>query len=87
MFNIIDSLSYDNKRIFAGSNIRAHKFAIRLAKFNALVDGRDYIKPRDLADFINCLYLHRINQSVIKMDDADAKQIFYDAQKRILKIR
>ena len=87
MFNIIDSLSYDNKRIFAGSNIRAHKFAIRLAKFNALVDGRDYIKPRDLADFINCLYLHRINQSVIKMDDADAQQIFYDAQKRILKIR
>lgn len=87
MFNIIDALIYNNKRIFAGSNIRAHKFAIKLAKFNALADGRTVIKPRDFVGFINYLYLHRINQRVLKMEDENTQNIFYDASQRILKLK
>lgn len=87
MFNLIDALTHNEKSIFYGSNIRAHKFAIKLAKFNALADGRDYILPRDLSDFINYLYLHRLNQNVLKMDSEDAQNIFADAKSRILKIR
>lgn len=87
MFDIIDALTYNNKRLFAGSNTRAHMFAIKLAKFNALADGRDYIKPRDLADFINYLYMHRIDQRLVKMDSGNVQQIFDDTKKRILAIK
>ena len=87
MFNIINSMTYNDKKLFTGSNIRAHLFAIKLAKFNALVDGRDYILPRDLADFVNYLYMHRINQNVEKMDDIEIQNRFDDARNNILCLR
>lgn len=87
VFNIIDALTYNDKKLFGGSNIRAHRFAIRLAKFNALIDGRTRIKPRDLADFINYLYAHRIDQNIARMDDTRVQERFDDARTRILKLR
>lgn len=86
IFNIIDSLTYNEKRLFAGSNIRAHKFAIKLAKFNALIDGRTIIKPRDFADFINYLYSHRVNQRITRMDNQVVQERFDDVRTRILKL-
>lgn len=86
IFNIIDTLTYNDKKIFAGSNIRAHKFAIKLAKFNALIDGRTTIKPRDFADFINYLYSHRVNQRVVRMDNQIVQERFDDARTRILSL-
>lgn len=87
MFKIIDGLMHDNRKLFFGSNIRAHKFAIKLAKLNALIDGRNYIKPRDLADFVNSLYIHRINQNVLRVNDEEVQETFSYARNRILELK
>ena len=87
IFNIINAMVYNDKNLFAGPNIRAHAFAIKLAKFNALIDGRDYIKPCDLADFINYLYMHRIDQNVKILHDGEIQEIFDDARNNILSLR
>lgn len=87
IFNIINAMVYNDKNLFAGPNIRAHAFAIKLAKFNALADGRDYIKPCDLADFINYLYMHRIDQNVKILHDGEIQEIFDDARNNILSLR
>lgn len=87
MTDMIDALTYNNKKLFAGSNIRAHSFALKIAKFNALADGRTVIKPRDFAGFINYLYLHRIDQRVLKMEDDNTQNIFYDVSQRILELK
>ena len=87
IFNIINAMVYNDKNLFSGPNIRAHAFAIKLAKFNALADGRDYIKPCDLADFINYLYMHRIDQNVKILHDGEIQERFYDARNNILSLR
>jgi len=87
IFNIINAMVYNDKNLFSGPNIRAHAFAIKLAKFNALADGRDYIKPCDLADFINYLYMHRIDQNVKILHDGEIQEIFDDARNNILSLR
>ena len=87
IFNIINAMVYNDRNLFSGPNIRAHAFAIKLAKFNALADGRDYIKPCDLADFINYLYMHRIDQNVKILHDGEIQERFYDARNNILSLR
>lgn len=87
MFDIIDTLTFNNKKLFAGSNIRAHKFAIKLAKLNALVDGRDYILPRDLVSFINYLYNHRINQNIVEIREENVLTILDEAKSDILSLK
>lgn len=87
VFDAVDSLSYNGEQLFAGSNIRAHKFAIKLAKLNALVDGRNFIKPSDLTDYVISLYLHRINQNVASLDDAGLQDAFAKLNKDILALR
>lgn len=87
IFNIIDSMNVGGNPIFSGSNIRAHEFAIKMAKINALADNRDYILPTDLADYIVSLYLHRINQNEFSFDDPVIHSQFKNARKRILGTR
>lgn len=87
IFSTIDSLSYNGQPLFAGSNIRAHAFAIKLAKITALSEGRNYIIPSDLSDYILYLYLHRINQNVARLDNNDVQNIIHNASKEILGLR
>lgn len=86
IFNMIDSMTYENKRIFFGSNIRAHKFALKLAKLSALAHGRNYILPMDIADFINYLYMHRVSQKILMKDDFDTESRFEDVKSKVLKL-
>ena len=87
VFNIIDNMKKDNHNLFAGSNIRAHRYAVKLAKLNALTEGRNYILASDIAGFIKYLYLHRIDQNVAKMTDYDIQQNFDATEQNILKLR
>lgn len=45
IFSKIDGTKHNSQKLFAGSNIRAHKFALKLMKLNALKEGRNYIVP------------------------------------------
>ncbi len=87
VFDMVDSLEYNGKPLFGGTNIRAHKFAIKLAKINALADGRSFIKPSDLTDYIVSLYLHRINQNVANVDNQDVHDMFDKLNKDVLALR
>ena len=86
-FELVDSMTINGKKLFAGSNIRAHKFALKLAKFTALSSGRDYILPADIVDFINYLYMHRIDQNVARIGDENVCNKFYDVQNQVLSLK
>lgn len=87
IFSLIDSIKFDGKDLFAGDNIRAHLFALKLVKLAALASGREYILPSDIIGFIDNLYMHRVNQNVAKMDDDNVKSLLEDAKSKILKIK
>lgn len=84
---IIDGLQYGENRLFAGSNIRAHRFALKLAKFTALRYGRSYILPSDIVCFIEYLYRHRIDQNIIGINNQDINQRFEQAKDEILALK
>lgn len=86
-FKIINDLKYNNQNLFFGSNIRAHKFAIKLAKLNALIDGRDYILPRDIALFLEYVYTHRIDETVINPNSLEVENIFESTRDEILRLK
>lgn len=86
-FEIIDSMTMKEKKMFAGSNIRAHKFALKLAKINALANGRNYLLSADIADFVNYLYMHRIDQNIARIGDYEVEERFYDVKQQILSIK
>lgn len=86
-FDIINDMSLNEKKLFAGSNIRAHKFAIKLAKLSAMADGRTYILPTDIAEFIYYVYMHRIDQNVARMNDDNVLDVFEDTQNEILSLK
>lgn len=86
-FKIINDLKYNKEDLFFGSNIRAHKFVINLAKLNALIDGRDYILPRDIALFLDYVYSHRIDETVINPHSLDAKNLFANTRDEILSLK
>lgn len=87
IFEIIDNMTMNGKKIFAGSNIRAHKFALKLVKLVAITEGRDYILPTDIVDFVNCLYMHRIDQTKVRLNDENIKEKFEQVKKKILHIK
>lgn len=84
IFDLIDSMTFNEKKLFAGSNIRAHKFALKLAKLMALSSGRNYLLPADIADFIKYLYMHRIDQNIATIGTDDLVNKFQDTEKNIL---
>lgn len=87
IFTVINTQRYDGKVLFAGSNVRAHQFAIKLAKLSALMNGRNYIIPSDLSDFIPNLYLHRMNQNVLTITDNAATKKMEEIEEKVLKIK
>ncbi len=87
IFNLIDNLTLNNSPAFAGSNIRAHKYALKLVKLNAIIHGRDYLLSSDIIDFFDCLYMHRLNQNITEINSNEAKELFASAKNDIKKIR
>lgn len=87
VFNIIDAMTINSEPLFASSNIRAHKFAIKLAKLHALKEERDYILPSDLADYISYLYMHRVNTRITELSSLDLQNYFNAAENQILELK
>lgn len=87
IFDLIDSMTINDKRLFAGSNIRAHKYALKLAKLSALVSNRNYILATDVAEYINYLYMHRIDQNVAKLYDTSVSNKFENVKDEIMQIK
>lgn len=86
-FALIDNLKLEGQALFAGSNIRAHKFALKLAKLVAMASGRHYILSSDFAFFIPSLYTHRINQNLAEITDEDVKDTLDKAQRQVLELK
>lgn len=87
IFNLIDSMQLDDQPLFAGSNIRAHKFALRLVKLYAMRQGREYIMPTDILDFLNYVYMHRIDQNVARIGDKAVKDTFDNVKDKIYSMK
>lgn len=86
VFNQIDHMKIDQENLFAGTNIRAHKYALKLVKLFALLQGRDHLYPTDIIDFIKPLYMHRIDQSLC-LEPETIKDAFQNVQEEIMKIK
>lgn len=82
----LDTKTISNQRLFASSNIRGHQFAMKMAALHAYVAGRKFIMPDDIADYINNIYRHRINQFLLKMNDERATQAMEEIRKKVLGI-
>lgn len=87
IFNLIDGMELDDQPLFAGSNIRAHKFALRLVKLYAITQGRDYIMPTDILDFLTYVYMHRIDQNVARIGDKSVMDTFDNTKEKIYSIK
>ncbi|MCI9234220.1 MAG: MoxR family ATPase [Bacilli bacterium] len=87
IFGMIDAMNLDGERLFAGSNIRAHTFALKLVKLIALSNGRDSIFPTDIIDFLNYIYIHRIDQNVASMNDKAVLDQFDAVKNKIVSMK
>lgn len=87
IFRFIDSMTLDGQRLFGGSNIRAHKFALKLAKLTALRNGRSQIFPSDIVDFINYIYMHRIDQNIARIGEKQVLDKFDEVKSKILSMK
>lgn len=85
-FDIMDTLQLNKEYLFLGENIRAHKFALKLAKVMAMADGRTFIQLSDIAEFISYIYMHRVNQikTVSESSQKAVQQKFMDLEDKIL---
>lgn len=86
-FDTIDFYNYNSKKMFSGSNIRAHKFAIKTAKLSAMASGRDQILPTDIAQYITYIYMHRIDQNILKINDYKTNEQFENIKEKVLSIK
>ncbi len=82
----LDTKTFSNQRLFGSSNIRGHQFAMKMAALHAYVAGREWIMPDDIADYINNIYRHRINQFLLKMHDEQASTAMEEIRKKVLNI-
>lgn len=87
IFNLIDAMEIDGKRLFNDENIRAHTFALKLVKLYALVNGRDFLLPSDIVGFVKALYMHRINQNIAEIDDENIEVQFDEVESQILALK
>lgn len=81
-----DAKSY-GKDLFGSSNIRGHYFMIKLATFHALIEGNTFIEASDIADYISCVYQHRIDHSIMKMNSPEAIEEINKLKKKVLSIQ
>lgn len=59
----------------------------RLAVFHSLVSGKKCILPEDIADYISSIYMHRINQAVLKINSVEAKVKMDEIKNNVLSIK
>lgn len=85
VFSYVDNLKIDGKNFFAGDNIRGHKFAIKVAKLMALVNGRNYIMAGDIGNVLKSIYMHRINRSEWDLENEKVDNAFLELQDQVLK--
>ena len=87
-FGLIDEMNIEGENLFSGTNLRAHKFAIELAKVAALAEGRYYILASDIESFVEYLYMHRMDQTISlgKKDDEQITEEFKDVKRKILQL-
>lgn len=89
---IINSKKYNNQDLFASSNVRGHQFMIKMAALHALVngqidDGETWIMPTDISDYISSIYLHRINQAILKANDPQAYSLMQGIENDVLSLK
>lgn len=87
IFEKIGNMTFNGKKLFTGPNIRAKQFALQLVKLACLSKGRLEILPTDILDFIEPLFMHRINQNVVQMGDRDVKDLFESVKVDIKKMK
>ena len=87
IFGLIDEMKINGKKLFAGSNIRAHRYALKMAKLAALSNERNYILSSDITTFLNYIYMHRIDQNVAIIGEENVLSIFEDVQKKIRAVK
>lgn len=68
----IDAMQFGKEKIFTNSNIRAHRFTLKLAKLMALANGRTNILSSDYAEFLSYIYVHRISPQLAR--DKNSKE-------------
>ncbi len=88
----INATEYSGERVFASSNIRGHLFLKKLSALHSLVNGKcvngkTWIMPSDISDYISNVYLHRINQAILRMNDAQTDKIMQNLEKQVLSIK
>lgn len=91
-YKIIRTAKYNDEDLFASSNIRGFQFSNRIAALNAIVKDRvskntSWILPSDLGDYISNIFLHRINQAVLKMHSPEAQREMDKISDDILSLR
>lgn len=91
-YKIIRTAKYNDEDLFASSNIRGFQFSNRIAALNSIVQNRiskstSWILPSDLGDYISNIFLHRINQAVLKMHSPEAQREMDKISSDILSLR
>lgn len=86
-FMILKEATYYGKDIFASSTIRGDYFAKRMAALHAMVNGKEDILPSDIACYLSSIYLHRLNQAVLKMNSSEAKGKMKELKQDVLNIK
>lgn len=84
---IINNMEINHQKLFSGPNIRARKFLLKLAKLNAIINGRNKILPSDIVDYVEYVYRHRVNQNVAMMEDENVLKEFKKAKSQIAAIK
>lgn len=86
MMNILKriwSMTIHGESIFASSNIRADLFAIKLVKLIAMTNGRDYLLPSDISEFVKYIYQHRVAQNIDGMSQKNIETAFSIVEEEI----
>lgn len=81
---IIHTSEHYNKELFGSSNMRGYEYLKRMSVLNALINGKTYILPCHIAEYISNIFLHRVNQSVMKINSNEAKSKMKEIEEKIL---
>lgn len=85
-FKKINAAEYSERRLFGSSNIRGHFFTEKMALLHAFLNGRKSIMPDDIAEYISNIYLHRINQTILRMNDERAIEEMKKLEGKVLSV-
>lgn len=57
-----------------------------MALLHAFLNGRKSIMPDDIAEYISNIYLHRINQTILRMNDERAIEEMKKLERKVLSV-